>query len=118
MYRGAVVCAAYLLVFPADGLAAKAWELRKTRMGSVCNVQPAGSQPQLGDLVSEHDTRKEACTAARQRYDDGMSDASKCWTYTPLAVDSCKLDGIKLPKAAKKPAKRKAAASSNAPASR
>jgi hypothetical protein len=74
----------------------KPWQLRKIQTSNVCLVQTSTSSP-IGGLVSDHDTRKEACQAAKNRYDESISDVSKCWTYGPATKDGCKAEGIDLP---------------------
>src|SRR4051812_13056130 len=77
--------------------AAVKWQFRKQSTSNNCVVQTADSQPVLGELISEHDTRKSACEAARDRYDSTLSDSAKCWTYGPGTKNGCAAEGIPLP---------------------
>jgi len=77
----------------ADG---KPWVLRKVTTSNTCNVQKSTASP-IGDLVSDYDTRKDACVDAAARYDSNLSDSSKCWTYGGGTVDACKAEGVPLP---------------------
>ena len=73
----------------------KPWQLRKIKTGNACLVQTSTSSP-IGELVSEHDSRKEACQAAKDLYDDTLTDSSKCWAYGRATKTGCKADGIDL----------------------
>jgi hypothetical protein len=75
---------------------AKPWQLRKITTSNVCLVQTNTASP-IGALVSEHDSRKEACQAAKDLYDDTASDVAKCCVYGPATKTGCKADGIDLP---------------------
>jgi hypothetical protein len=77
--------------------AAEKWEFRKQTGSNNCVVQLSTSLPKLGNLISEHETRKAACEAARDRYDKASEDTSKCWVYGPGTITGCAAEGIKLP---------------------
>ena len=77
--------------------AAEKWEFRKQTGSNNCVVQLSTTLPKLGDLISEHDTRRAACEAARDRYDKTPEDTSKCWVYGPGTIKGCGSEGITLP---------------------
>ena len=81
----------------AMGGVADKWEFRKQTGSNNCVVQLSTTLPKLGGLISEHETRKDACEAARDRYDKAMEDTTKCWVYGPGTIRGCGSEGIKLP---------------------
>ena len=80
-------------VAPQSG---KPWQLRVVTTSRNCLVQTSTSSP-IGEFLSDYDTRKEACAAARDQYDSSMSDQSKCWVYGTGTRSGCKAEGIDLP---------------------
>jgi len=87
-----VVLSLGLAIGAQVGTAQADWDLRRVTTSAVCHVQPTGSSPQLGVLMSKHDTRKKACEEAKKQYDSSSSDAKRCWSYGSGTKKSCKED--------------------------
>lgn len=81
----------------AEATAAKEWVITKAATSNACHVQKATASP-FGDVVSRHDTRKEACQHALDLHDESMTDKGKCFTYGGGTVTACKSEGVELPK--------------------
>jgi hypothetical protein len=96
-HRALALAALLVAIEPATASqAGKPFQLRKITTSSVCLVQTSTESP-IGALVSEHDTKKEACQAAKDLYDASASDQTKCWAYGPATTTGCKALGIDLP---------------------
>ena len=76
--------------------ASREWNLRRNTFSGACSVQPADSQPQLGEFLAKFTTRKAACEDAKARYSEDGGDPKKCSTYTPGTKNQCKKDGVDL----------------------
>jgi hypothetical protein len=73
------------------------WHLNKETSSNKCWIQKNDEAP-MGSTISEHETRKAACQAAQDRYDETFSDQAKCWLYGLGTIDRCKKEGVPLPK--------------------
>lgn len=93
---GAIVLSAICFFARRTNASSSEWDLRRDSMGATCIVQPSESSP-IGELLKTHPTRKAACQDARSRYTDDAGDKSKCFSYRPGTIDSCKKEGVDLP---------------------
>lgn len=78
-------------------IAAGAWEVRRATMSGACSLQPAGTSPPLGVLLTTKPTKKDACQAAGSLNTDDAGDSSKCFGYTVNTESLCKAEGVDLP---------------------
>jgi hypothetical protein len=76
---------------------AKPWMITKVTTSNTCHVLPSTASL-LGEVVSRHDSRKEACSEALALYDETLTEKKKCFTYGKGTVDACEKEGVKLPK--------------------
>ena len=92
----ALLVPACLLLMGA-GSSKPRWVLRMETSSNTCHVQAADEAPLSNNLVSSHETRKQACQAAKDKWDSESSDQKGCWGYGPGTINTCKKEGIALP---------------------
>lgn len=85
-----------IVAMSASAANADDWMLRVQGLARVCHVQLKTASPLGSDLKGPFPTRKATCVEAKNQYDPGSSDQTKCWSYGTVAA--CKADGVDLPK--------------------
>ena len=93
------LAAAALFIAESGVASAETWHVRRNFGNKACSVQivQEPGQNMMGQFLSEHESRREACANALTRFATDTGGAEQCPLYTNGTRQECRKEGVELP---------------------